>query len=81
MAKEIRALEQLRINGCSHAPLLLDAKVVEMRKRTEQAGTSDYVTYILMTQAPGVRLERVVFWGFSQPERHLIRVALRTALA
>jgi hypothetical protein len=86
---EIRALEQLTMNKCAHAPKILDAKVelhlTSMRNFEPLEGTQEeryhYVTYILMTEAKSICLRDDVFWKLNEVERKMIRLAFRTALS
>jgi hypothetical protein len=89
MLAEIRALEQLTLNNCAHAPTILDAKVqlhlTSMRNFEPIEGTQEerhhYVTYILMTEVKGICLKGDTFWNLSEEERKMIRLAFRTAIA
>jgi hypothetical protein len=76
--KELRALQQLTINGCEHTPRLLDAKVVLYD--TTVHGDSVYVTFTLMTFVPGVPLRDGSFWDFPQAKRDVVRRAFQVAL-
>jgi hypothetical protein len=77
-ANELVALEQLTLNGCDYAPTLLDAKV-QIYDVFPQSET--YVCFILMTTAPGIRIDQDTFWSLPQQERDLIRRAFREALS
>jgi hypothetical protein len=87
MLNEIRALEQLTLNGSAHAPSILDAKVehhlTSLRNYTPPEGNEErqhFVIYVLMTEMIGTCLKGNAFWKLEQEERCNIRMAFRTAL-
>lgn len=92
LLNQIRALEQLTLNGSHHAPQILDAKVehhlTSMRNWQPAHGEAEerkhFVTYILMTEVNGVCLKGGTFWNearFGEEQRKNIRMAFRTALS
>jgi hypothetical protein len=76
--KELRALEQLTLNGCNHSPHLLDAKVVLVD--TTDEGKCIYTTYTLMTLVPGIPLKDGILWDWPQEKRDVVRRAFQVAL-
>lgn len=76
--EEVTALNQLTLNQCSSAPTLLDYKVA---LHDEMPGKEIYVSFILMTEVPGISLKQANFWMLLQVERDMIRQAFRRALS
>lgn len=76
--EELMAMNQLTLNRCSSAPALIDYKVV---LHHELPGQETYVSFILMTECPGVALRQENFWMLPQVERDMVRQAFRRALS
>jgi hypothetical protein len=76
--EEVVALNQLTLNKCSSAPTLIDHKVV---LHDEMPGKEIYVSFILMTEVPGISLKQANFWMLQQVERDMVRQAFRKALS
>jgi len=77
-AKEIRALDQLTVTFCRHAPTLIDAKVVLLDESAD--GSKGYVTYWLTSFVEGVSLKDGLFWTFPQAKRDVVRRAFQATL-
>jgi hypothetical protein len=76
--EEFVAMNQLTLNECSSTPRLVDHKVV---LHDEMPGKEIYVSFILMTECPGLPLKQEIFWRLPQAERDLVRKAFRRALS